>query len=445
MKKSFILIAVTATLFAACSETDSFKDVNTQNNGEEAISFASYTSKLTRAENSGEGYTWGFYAHQPDFKVYAYKNPNTAYDTQVFSGQVIDAKSDGSFDYHVATEARFWDKSPSSKYQFYAAAPANGAWDFKTTGIVSYATQDKGYFETTSTLKGNNLRSGTIDSDASTIITALAEATSSFKEVDDIDKMIAAPCQGSYKDFLVANSNPAKHAVQLDFIHILSKMNVTVKKDALLDAKTVKLLSIEFFNLKNYGKFSEATDAVAAGSYGRWSEQAKQQVNSANVTYKFENASGVTLDKTNKIFFIESLVIPQATATQSVDYDGTILPASNYTYTEYNTLHVGETGFTEYTSEEAYTADNTIDKTKKVYYETDSEPYFKISYTIDGELFTSYHNLAGSFKLAANSTLDFYEGWQNTLNINIKPEQIDFDADIANWDDNENVEDADIN
>ena len=247
MKKRLFLIAVATAVLAACSETDSFKEVNTQNNGDEAISFASYTSKLTRAENSGEGYTWGFYAHQPDFKVYAYKNPNTEYNTQVFSGQVIDAKSDGSFDYHVATEARFWDKSPSSKYQFYAAAPADGAWDFKITGIVSYATQDKGYFETTSTLKGNNLRSGTTDSDASTKITALAEATSSFKAVDDIDKMIAKPCSGSYKDFLVANTN--KHAVQLDFIHILSKMNVTVKKDALLDAKTVKLLSIEFFNL----------------------------------------------------------------------------------------------------------------------------------------------------------------------------------------------------
>lgn len=442
MNKSFILIAAAATLFVACSETDSFKDVNTQSNGDEAISFASYTSKLTRAENSGEGYTWGFYKHQPDFKVYAYKNPNTAYNTQVFSGQVIDAKADGSFEYHVATEARFWDKSPSSKYQFYAAAPADGAWDFKTNKIISYATQNEGFFETTSTLKGNNLRSGTTDETPSTILKALAEETSSFKAVDDIDKMIAAPCQGSYNDFLVPTSNPAKHAVQLDFIHILSKMNVTVKKDAILDAKTVKLLSIEFFNIKNYGKFSESSAADATGTYSRWSDQAKQQVNSADVTYKFENASGVTLDKTDRIYFIESLVIPQATATQAIDYDGTVTPAVLYAdladYNATNDPDIDQDAF------DALQGDARI-KTPAVMVDGTSEPYFVISYTIDGELFTSYHNLASSFKLAAKTTLDFYEGWQNTLNINIKPEQIEFDADIANWDNNENVANADIN
>lgn len=441
MKKSFILIAIAATSFAACSETDSFKGINSQD-GDEAISFASYTSKLTRAENSGEEYTWGFYAHQPDFKVFAYKNPNTAYNTQVFSGQVIDAESSGTFKYHVSTEARFWDKSPSSKYQFYAAAPADGDWEFKTTSIVSYATQDKGYFETTSTLKGNNLRSGTTDATPSTILTALAEATSSFKDVDDIDKMIAAPCKGSYNDFLVVGSNPTKHAVQLDFIHILSKMNVTVKKDALLDAKTVKLLSIEFFNLKNYGEFSESTAAVATGSYGRWSNQAKEQVNNADVTYKFENTSGVTLDKTNRIFFIESLVIPQATETQTVDYDGTITPAVLYAdLADYNATNEPDITQEEFDALEG----NALIKTPAVMVDGTSKPYFVISYKIDDELYTSYHNLASSFKLAANSTLDFYEGWQNTLNINIKPEQIDFDANIANWDDNENVANADVN
>lgn len=438
--KKYLFILATSAIVASCSDIDSLKDVNTQSNGDEAISFTSYASKLTRAENSGEGYIWSFYTHQPDFKVYAYKNPNSSETGQVFSGQVIDAKSDGSFDYHTASDARYWDKNVTTVYQFYAAAPADGDWEFKTTNIVSYATQNKGYFETASTLKGNNLRSGATDANH---ITALAEATSSFKTVDDIDKMIAAPCSGSYNDFLVPASNPAAHKVQFDFIHILSKMNVTVKKDnnEVLNGKTVKLISIEFFNIKNYGEFSEATAANADGGYARWSNQAKEQVNSADVTYKFENADGVELSNTDRIYFIESLVIPQPTATQTVDYDGTITPAVLYAdladYNATNDPDIDQDAF------DALEGDELI-KTPAVKVSGSSEPYFVISYTIDTELFTSYHNLASSFKLANKSTLDFNEGWQNTLNINIKPEKIEFTADVANWDDNEAVADADL-
>ena len=433
MKKSIFILAA-AVIVASCADVDSYREVNTQGNGEEVIGFASYTSKLTRAENSDEGYTWTFYTHQPSFKVYAYKNPNTAFDTQVFSGQVINAGANNAFTYDDEDEVRYWDKNVTTIYQFYAAAPADGGWVFKTDKIEGYSTQNKGYFTTESTLKGNNLRSGATDADH---ITALAEATSSFKAVDDIDKMIAAPCSGNYNNFLVPASNPAEHKVQFEFIHILSKMNVTVKKDDILDNKTVKLLSIEFFNIKNYGKFSEATAAVATGSYSRWSDQAKVQVNSADVTYKYENATGVELSKDDKIFFIESLIIPQPTETQTVDYDGTI-PAIYYTgYEEYNTDK--GTSLTEQEYNEL--ADANKIKVAAAQVSGSSKPYFVISYTIDGELFTSYHNLASSFKVASKETLDFNEGWQNTLNINIKPEKIEFCADVANWDDNTDVAD----
>ena len=462
MKRNILIIAATALVLAGCSDVDTLKKDVQNNNNEagEAIGFTSYTQKITRAENSGAAYSWNFYNHQESFRVWAYKNPNNTYTDQVFNGVVIDATRDGDapnyvydFEYHVAGQARFWDKA-ASNYEFYAAAPAdgssetNGDWQFITTGITSYANQNKGYFETTSTLSGVNLRAST--SDASKI-TSLSESTSSFKGTTDIDKLIAAPCSGNYKSFIDPSDN-TKHIVQLSFIHILSKMNVTVKKDEELDPKTVKLLSIEFFNLKNKGEFSESTDPVSTGTYGRWDNVAKAQVNSADVVYSYVSADGddegtepdgvvLSKDASGKIYFIESLVIPQAIETETVDYDGTV-PAILYTMAEYNTVHANDQDFEAYTDQATYDADNSIDKVKTAAHKVnaDSKPYFVITYTIDGELFESYHNLAVSFKKANDATLDFYEGFQNTLNINIKPEKIDFTADVAAWDDNEDVD-----
>lgn len=439
MKKIFFIIAATALVFAACSEVDTLKkDVQTGNE-DEAIAFSSFTQKITRAENSGEGYTWTFYTHQGDFKVWAYKNPNNAYSDQVFNGVSITANSDDTFSYTTATHARYWDKA-ATNYEFYAAAPYEGGWTFVTSAIQSYATQNKGSFETTSTLSGVNLRSGATDASH---ITALAEATSSFKGTADVDKLIAAPCSGNYKTFVDPN-DPTKHIVQLHFIHILSKMNVTVKKDdnAAMNSKVVKLLSIEFFNLKNKGTFKEANEtADGTAKLDRWESQAKEQVSSKDVTYKFENANGVVLSNTDRIYFIESLVIPQTTETEVVDYDGTVTPAIYYTsYSEYNTDK--GTSLTE----EQFNALSDAEKIKTAAVKVSgtSKPYFVIKYTIDGELFESYHNLATAFLKSPATTLDFYEGYQNTLNINIKPETIEFCADVAAWDDNEKVTGVDV-
>lgn len=460
MRKSILFIAATALIMVSCSDVETLKkDVQNNNIEGETISFSSYAQKITRAENSGANYNWGFYNHQGSFKVWAYKNPNNVYSDQVFDGVVIDAtRSENtpytySFVYHVAAQARFWDKA-ASNYEFYAAAPAdgsneeNGDWQFKTTSIVNYATQDKGYFETTSTLSGVNLRAATSDA---TKYTSLAEERSSFKGTNDIDKLIAAPCSGNYKTFIDPNDN-TKHVVQLNFIHILSKLNVTVKKDADLDSKEVKLLSIEFFNLKNKGNFSESTDAAPAGSYGRWSSQAKVQVSNQDVVYSYVSADGddegdqpdgVILSKeaNERIYFIESLVIPQATETENIDYDGTVTPAVLYAdladYNETNDPDIDQDAFDNLSPAEMI-------KTPAVKVSGTSKPYFVITYTIDGELYESYHNLANSFKKSGENTLDFYEGFQNTLNINIKPEKIEFTADVAAWDDNEKVENADL-
>jgi len=78
-----------------------------------------------------------------------------------------------------------------------------------------------------------------------------------------------------------------------------------------------------------------------------------------------------------------------------------------------------------------------------------SKPYLVLTYTIqqthdangdpidtadllDPEEFTVYYNLANAFGLQSGN-IPFYEGWQNTLNITIKPDRIEFCADVASW------------
>jgi hypothetical protein len=60
-------------------------------------------------------------------------------------------------------------------------------------------------------------------------------------------------------------------------------------------------------------------------------------------------------------------------------------------------------------------------------------PYLKISYTINGEPYTAYYNLADAFNVAK---LDFNEGWQNTLNIQIDADAIVFDPQVYEWTNN---------
>ena len=86
-------------------------------------------------------------------------------------------------------------------------------------------------------------------------------------------------------------------------------------------------------------------------------------------------------------------------------------------------------------------------------YAAPTEPYFTITYAIDGEVFTGTYNLAAAFLGKTNNetvtenenvkawegTFSFYEGWQNTLNIIINPAAIKFTADIAEWSDNTEV------
>ncbi len=356
MKKQYFLMAMAATMFAACSQTEVIDEV-VDNSTPKAIGFTTYTEGQTRAENSSANYEWDLEKHHSTFKVWAYKKVS---NDKVFTGDIV--SHDGTkWDY---TNTRYWDKA-ASWYEFYAAAPQNFNW------VLNEKTADKNddYFTLANyELKGDNLNSG-----------GFSDYKESFSEANDKDLMIAEP-----KKVENANFNTD---VQLNFIHILSRLNITVKKDGSVDDQ-VNLVKLDVVDLKNIGNFNEdhIIGTLADGITSRWTPAD----NYTTITY--DNNDVV---ETDAKYAVQALVIPQnaEVTSVSVNLDGTNI---------------------------------TVEK----------KPYIRIQYTItptggNAETFVAYYNLSKAF--GEDAEIAFNEGWENTLNITIHPDDITFDANVAKW------------
>lgn len=348
MKKNFFMLAATAALFAACAETELVNEVNVESNSQ-AIGFSTYAGKVTRAENSGETATDGLGIHHSDFNVWAYKNTHTAYvfdNVKVYlSGTAW--KYDG---------AKYWDKA-ANKYEFYAAAPFRTEWILNTN---SDADQANDYF----TFAGFVLEDKTLSS------TSYEE---SLKSATNQDLMIASP------EPVLEGAILSGATVQLDFNHILSRLNVTVKKSATLVNEVVNLTSISINKLSNNGSFDESDKEGH-----RWT--LTENV-TGSITGNILNGVGAT-----GAYVIQSLVMPQDVYYAPIDRNG----------------------------------DHNV---------STKAPYLYITYTIGGEPFAASYNLANAFgKSLAGEYVAFKEGWQNTLNITIDADAIEFDAVTYKWD-----------
>lgn len=472
MRKSYLIIAAAATIFAACQDTDSFKEIKNEGANNNAITFATGSEKLTRAENSNALYTWTFFEHQTNFEVWGYKKLDPA--NKVFgeqsTGTIVTVSQSGTdYIYKYDSETvpmRFWDKT-SPSYQFFAAAPAqpaDGVWTFTYTGASADA-YGTGLFSTTSALHGVNLQSVKNGKASGNLRNSFKEATVENGTDKDIDKMIAAPCQVEQVSYNKANPD----AVHLNFIHILSKLNVTIKTDLAANLYTVKLLDFKVMNMPGKGNFTEDNNPSQSGNNSRWNQNGYTYSDKINYLTGIDNSTNAVDVTAAKQYIVESLVIPQDINYERVALDGKAKDAVNEpavpfaSYAEYTQA----TPVEELLSEEAFNAiknnpDATDEDKAKItktpatniaayaaVANTDeqhsSEPYFVISYSINNDVFTQYYNLVAAFNgLTNNETaftgekegknvLKFNEGWQNTLNINIHPTEIKFTADIADW------------
>lgn len=409
MKRLFILSAAVAAL-ASCSNSEVITEVNEPQVPDKAIAFETFSSNATRggAENSGQTSTNKLEEHHETFKVWGYKDVQTDY---VFNGVTVFYTSptaevqSGSWNY---SPIHFWDKNANS-YEFYACAPATASEATSSFTLkqqtTSPATQANDYF-TLSEVTLKNVTSSKTD-----YVHSLKD-NQVTNNVNESGVTSSSPISygNANTDYMIANacnveSDQFGSAVQLHFNHILSRLNITVKKGNNLGGNIkVKLNSLTVNNLVANGNFDEsaAPENLASGTNNRWTRENPSYVSYvANPLAKVNDAAqgdNSNLVESAEKYVLQSLVMPQEVTYESVKRDG---------------------------------SDN------------ESKPYLKLVYTIVNdtyeETFKAYFNLAAAFGAnATNNTIAFNEGWQNTLHITIDATQITFKPDVYQWKDNEN-------
>lgn len=428
MKRNLIILAI-AAIAVGCSETDSIKEVSKQDN---AIGFATYTSKQTRAENSSATAKNNLESYQESFEVWGYKNVirnGSATKERVFNADDVDWNSTSSaWEY---TPTRFWDKTASS-YEFYAAAPKDLGWVMADGGETYAPTAQTTTYKislASFTLDGAGIA---IDDEASLPTSVSASAVMP----DNKDIMISEDVTNYY----AYTSDP----VNLHFIHILSRLNVGVKKDAsvLPDASyTVRLKSLMVKQLIGNGSFNEASasgSTLQNGTNTRWADLSTVTKidNGFTSTTKENNVViGAVIGGDNYSYVYQTLVRPQNVAFQRIAVDGQAHAArvcadvNEYNYYLNNSTDITAEAFGQLTDEQ---------KTIPAYV-APTDPYLVINYTITPtttgattEEYVAYYNLASAFG-ATSGNVAFNEGWMNTLNITISPAAINFDADVYEW------------
>ncbi len=337
--KKFVLGFGLALLAVGCSnEVLVEEQQNPQEEVQTPISFATFADKQVRSQSVlMEDY-------HNTIAVYGVKE-NVTVQT-VFNNVTLTYTTPGGTPNDWAySPLRYWDKQ--ADYEFIAFAPASApmAYVLHTDGKVT-----GGHFQTSTpyTLVGQNLQNGTSNEE---IYTGFIGGTGK-----DTDIMLAP---------MVPANGTTKGIVNFNFYHILSKLNVAVKLNASLGSSVVKVKNITISGLKDTGTYTDA-----AG----WSATATDP----NYKLQFNNATGVAVNATKALYFLESLVMPQ-------DMAGTL----NMEYT------ITSDGYSE-----------------TYYYEQSLEDIF--------------------------TTTTFDKGSNYTITFTISPSVITFDAKVSNWAKGEN-------
>lgn len=423
MKKIFIF-AATAALLASCAQDEVLN--NYEPTADKAIGFSTIANKVTRAENSKENAKLDLYPHHESFSVYGYKNVNASpKGINVFNDQSVTVNSDNTTSYDPV---RYWDKA-ASDYFFYAAAPASptdGAWSFTapTETDLTAGTINTGYYITSSTLTGANITTFTGD-DAFTY-------QEYFKGSGDIDKLIADPCPVQNP----AYNKSTADVVELNFNHILSRLNVEVKSAI---TPTMGQVTVTIDEESNLPLFSYGEGSLCVESSGTYYQVDKSGDTYSYVTDGDDNkltvegsVTAVTEVKSGKVELVAITVNgfsaqgdfnENATLGTDVLKDGTIKRWSNLSGTE-NVKYEPTTALNLSVEQNGlavgaykYVCQSLVIP-QKVEYEaialdgsgTKNKPYINVKFEIDGQPYSYFYNLAAVFSDQLQSTYEDANG-----------------------------------
>lgn len=322
MKKSYLMLAATATILASCAETDKINTDLKDTTEPKVIGFSSYSENATKGDVSVAS-NLEFYHNT--FAVYGTKqSKNDATDIQYLFGGAATAAGvqngvtcsyldplkpsvlgDWRYD-----DPRFWDKQADFDFIAYAPAASLIRYYYSAANALPGATGNEFKTTDTYTLEGTNIQS--------TPTTAEKVKGFTVEANGDLDLMVAGHVGqlngASYRDY-----------VNLQFRHILSKFNVKVVKGEGLNNAVVKVKEVTISGLDDSGDYTSSAYVPATTS--GWASS------SVNNTYKltYEDATGTTLNSGTyagnpavftpgaPYYFIESLIMPQAIAYNQVN------------------------------------------------------------------------------------------------------------------------------
>lgn len=278
MKKSYLMMAAAATMFAACTQTDFVNEVPET---EQAIGFDNHVAKSTRAEITDEAAL----STEGGFVVWGWKTPTTtpldwtaAKATQIFNAQTVSG-GHGAWTY---SPKKYWDKM--STYNFYAVAPAN-----PTSGTYACTDAANGMITITGVKSG----------------LAKAEGTEDFL----IDRDGAKSVSGYH------TGNHAK--VELEFNHVMAKVSIQLKRNV-TENITVNSITMSGWN-SNEGKFVQTLTATpGVGNISEWS-----MANGTAGTVTFNQGYALTADAAVAVED-SYIMVPQTVGTLTFTLDYTI-------------------------------------------------------------------------------------------------------------------------
>ncbi len=291
MKKSYLMIAAAAALFAACSSNDTFKEIA---NEDVMIGFETFHEKATRATgeisqgtdltktNGGFG-VWGFKyapANAPQFSNNAVSVANTAqnnYFTTIFNNVKVwyekDTELTRGFKYEIP---KYWDKN--SYYIFFAYAPqddTNASFDNTTGRITISAIPEIQDISTGNGQSGENLVYGTVTNN---IVAVNATSVT--------DYLMASYVPNQYLTAANTTSTPTgtnqnhngnsytgkEQTVGFTFGHMLSKLQVSLQaKEQYSGIKSIAVTKLYINNMpcsdQTTTSFTQTSPAAPAGVY----------------------------------------------------------------------------------------------------------------------------------------------------------------------------------
>ena len=388
MKRSYLMIAAAAALFAACAENEKLNNELITNSKNDKIGFSVYSEKTTRTADQNSTNLYDYYN---EFDVYSWKTVGStaspvfahepvayfdadAADGVVYAGTEKPSDEWGTFGTGTGEwqtgwfykDVRYWDKLASG-YTFFAIAP------YEATPAPALDVQNS----------YDNIKIGS-SSDTYDINGEEKNAMTNEKKYYNFTK-----------DYMLANKMTTRfQKVELNFHHILTKLNVkiTLQDNYKGGNQDLTITDLEIVGLENKGYFVYTTNMTTNG----WTTTANEtQTLAFGTDYKIYSKDNQVTTYSGYYWF-QTLVFPQ-TLTCMAQGAQTAAPAGKYLY---------------------------------------------IEYTIGTEVFKAYYDLANVFNSnlepaqgeVAAGTYEFAQGSEYTLNIKVGPMPIEFEATATAWD-----------